>query len=226
MFLLISNYLEPIACLLYFVSLVFHYRVQKQRVTKLLIFHYLIITILLTIGAIQIQGTESNNIWFYDIANLSTAIFIGTYFYYLLQHRTKKKIVSALVTIYILYSVFRHFTLEGDRLFDSIGYSFVSASVVIYVFMYFHQALKNVTEISILKEFNFWLASGYLVYFAGSFIIFVSYYYLTKKILHTYTTAERDILTALWGMHNALLFISALSLLTGSLWITYRRKSP
>ena len=37
--------------------------------------------------------------------------------------------------------------------------------------------------------------------------------------------AEIHFLTNLWGLHNCLLFLGALSLLTGSLWITYRRKS-
>ncbi|MGZ8517069.1 MAG: hypothetical protein ACXWWD_06960 [Chitinophagaceae bacterium] len=221
MFSIISNYLEPFACLLYFVALIIH-----NRRSNLLLTYYIIGIILLSVAAIQVETKKTgNNIWIYDIVNLLTAICIGAYFFFLHQASLKKKIVLFVIGLYLTYVVIRNFTLGDIRLFDSIGYSIVSASVVIYVFMYFHQLLKNVTEASILKEFNFWLASGYLVYFAGSFIIFVSYYYLTTKILHSYTPEERQLLTALWGMHNVLLFISALSLLIGCLWINYRRKS-
>ena len=149
----------------------------------------------------------------------------GIYFYRLLQAPQKKKTVVLFTIFYLVYALIRNFTLTQVRLFDSMGYSIVSASIATYVFMYFHQLLKNVTGASILAEFNFWLASVYLIYFVGSFIIFVSYGYLTNKILSTYTKQETHLLTALWGLHNILLFISAISLLTGCLWLTYRKKS-
>lgn len=223
LFSFITNYLEPLACLLYFVAVLLNRKTTKRADTQILSIYYMLGTLVLLTGSVAVKVTN-NNMWAYDLMALFTAVFIGLYFYRLFQSQAKKRTVLVLVIAYLLYAVLRNFTLEGPRLFDSIGYSIVAASVAVYVFMYFHDILKNVTEANILGEFNFWLASGYLIYFVGSFIIFVSYYYFTNKILDTFTQPERDILTALWGMHNVLLFVSALSLLIGSLWITYRRK--
>lgn len=129
------------------------------------------------------------------------------------------------IGINVFYSIIKNIVFKEFYLFDSVGYSMVSVTIVIYVFMYFHQVLKNITEQNILRQFNFWLASGYLIYFLGSFIIFLTYYYLTKKVLAVHTKEEQYLINALWGLHNVLLFIGAFSLLTGSLWLTYRKRS-
>ncbi len=168
----------------------------------------------------------NGNIWIYNTNQCSLAqVLIGLHFYYLLESRIKKITVLVLISVYLFYAVIKNIILHDIALFDSVGYSLVSASIGVIVFMYFHQLLKHITEADILRQFNFWLASGYLIYFVGSFIIFVSYYYLTTKILTTYTQEERALLKSLWGMHNVLLFICALSLLIGSIWVTYRRRS-
>jgi Ca2+/Na+ antiporter len=225
LFSFITNFLEPLTCFFYVIVLGWQIRFSGNREVIPLLTYYFLASILLGLASLKIGKINKSNNWTYDTVIFLTAVLIGYFFYKIFQSSTKKKVVIILVSIYLVYAVIRNLTLEGIRLFDSIGYAIVSASLVIYVFMYFHQLLKNVTEIGILKEFNFWLAAGYLFYYAGSFIIFVSYHYLTKKILGTYTSEERDLLTALWGMHNVLLFISALSLLIGSLWISFRRKS-
>lgn len=225
MFNVIVNYLEPFACLLYVLGVMIYHKKHKKPANIFLLVYYFLASVLLTIGAILVEVQEEmNNIWAYDLVGIAGSVFIGLYFYRILQSAAKKKTVITLTTIFFLYVIIRNATLSGPRLFDSIGYAILSASVAAYVFMYFHQVLKNVSEVNILKEFSFWLSSGYLFYFIGSFIIFVSYHYFTLKILKTYTSEERDILTALWGLHNVLLFLSALSLLIGSLWVTYRRK--
>jgi hypothetical protein len=192
---------------------------------QVLYIYYVLTTILHSYIAItSALKISKGNIWLYEIVAFTTVVCLGYHFHQLLEGKKKKRVVLVLTGVYLTYAIVRQFTLEGQRLFDSIGYSLLSASVATYVFMYFHQVLKNVTEVSILKDFNFWLSSSYLLYFVGSFIIFVNYYSLTNQILKTYTSEERQLLMALWGLHNVLLFLGALSLLTGSLWITYRRK--
>lgn len=224
MFAFITYYLEPFACLLFCIALAIRYKSNKQAATQLLLIYYIAATVLLFIGCFKIGGRGSNNIWVYDLMAFFTSVFIGFYFYHLLQAPQKKKTVVLLILLYVVYTVIRNYTLTGVRLFDSMGYAIISASIACYVFMYFHQLLKNVTAVSILEEFNFWLASVYLIYFVGSFIVFVSYNYLTNKILISYSKEESHLMTALWGLHNILLFVSAMALLTGCLWLTYRRK--
>ena len=221
----ITNYLEPFACFVYLVALLIYYRKQKQAGVSSLLGYYILSAVLLSFGAFSVGKTKAGNIWVYDLVLLFTALLIGLYFYHILQSRAKKRTVIALTVAFLAYAIYRHLSVAELRLFDSIGYSIVSASVVIYVFMYFHQLLKNVTETSLLREFNFWVASSYLLYYVGSFIIFLSYYYFTNRLFANYSRKDQELLTALWGLHNVLLFAGALSLLIGSLWVVYPRKS-
>jgi len=223
-FAFFTNYLECLCFLLYFLALRMYNRKEKSKAIKQLSIYYLLITLLQVYGTLEVKFLYIGNIWVYDAVAVLTAIFISHHFYRLLESPKKKTTVLVLFGIYIVYAIIRHTTLEGRRLFDSAGYAILSASIAVYVFMYFHQVLQKVTNASILRDINFWLASGYLFYFVGSFFIFVSYYYFTTLIIHTLTKPEKRLLTSLWGLHNVLLFISALALITGCLWINSRRK--
>ena len=219
-----TNYLECLCFLVYFIALRIYYRKNKLAAVKQLSIYYLLITLLQLYGTVEVKLLKAGNVWVYDTVAVLTAAFISHHFYRLLESPTKKTTVVALFCIYLVYAVIHHATMEGRRLFDSIGYSILSASIAIYVFMFFHQMLQKVTAASILKDFNFWLASGYLFYFIGSFFIFVSFYYFTMLVIENPKREETRLLTALWGLHNVLLFISASSFLIGCLWIDSRKK--
>lgn len=222
---LIGNLLEPLAYLLYLAAVYLYARRQKTSDTKPLLLYYALAFSLILSGSIMVEMDGPDTIWLYNLHAFATVLLPGLYFRSLLQSRFKKHSCTFLMVTVTVYLLVKNLVLREFHLFDSIGYSLVSASVVIYVFMYFHQLLSNVTDQNIFRDFNFWLTSGYLIYFFGSFIIFLTYRYFTAKILATYTQEERYLLTNLWGLHNCLLFVGAASLLTGSLWITYRRKS-
>ncbi len=193
--------------------------------------YYLLATLCMIVASLMPMYKElqlfnvASNIMLYNLLALCTVLFIGVYFRKQMHSALKRKLIIGMIFFYVAYVIIKNFFLKEYVLFDSLGYSFVSAIVTVYVFMFFHQVLNNVTEESILTRFDFWLSAGYLINFLGSFIIFLSYYYFTRKILATYTTAERELVTALWGVHNVLLFVSALSLLIGSIWLTYRNRS-
>ena len=221
----ITNLLEPFSYLLYLIGILIHYRHTRWRSQKWLGVYYFLATILMIITTNIFSDETTNNIWAYNVSAVVAAVCIGVYFHQLLQSNLKKWVVVCLLSGFLLYAFIKNIIMKDFGLFDSMGYSYVSASVAVYVMMYFHQLLSHVTDTNLFRQFNFWLASGYLIYFMGSFIIFLSYYYFTKKILSTYTSEERDLLTTLWGVHNMLLFVSALSLLLVSLWLTYQKKS-
>lgn len=222
----ITNFLEPFSLLLYAVALWIFYRKNKNLELRPLAYFYMVAGMLQLYGSLNVEFkfVSFGNIWVYDTVAMLTAVFVSHHFYRLLHSPAKKRAVATLLVIYVIYVITRNATLDGARLFDSIGYAILSANIALYVFMYFHQLLQKVTNISILKDVNFWLSSGYLVYFIGSFIIFVTYHYFTTLVIKTYTKQERALLTNLWGLHNVLLFIGAASFLIGSLWINSRRK--
>jgi hypothetical protein len=221
----IGNYLEPIAYLFWLAAVVLYGKRVGGKSVGLLRLYYSLSTVLMLTASLLIPIEDSETIWLYNIHAFSTVWMLGFYFRGQFQNVVKKKAATLLIAAASLYLLVKNLVLQEFHLFDSVGYSLVSASVVLYVLMYFHQLLNHVTDRSLFSDFNFWLTSAYLIYFLGSFIIFLTYRYFTDKILATYTRQERYILTNLWGLHNCLLFAGAVLLLAGSLWIVYREKS-
>jgi hypothetical protein len=166
---------------------------------------------------------DQDNRWVYNLVCLQSAIAICYYFHELFTNTKKKLVIKCLIAVNVCYFLVNNIMLGRLFLFDSIGYAILSASVSIIGFFYFYDVLKNVRIRQF--DFNFYLVSGYLIYFLVSFAIFLTYHNLTNRILDTYTDEERRLLTMLWGVHNILLFLSAATTLIGSLWIIYRSRS-
>jgi hypothetical protein len=77
-------------------------------------------------------------------------------------------------------------------------------------------------------NFDFWFVSSQFFYYLGSFFIFLTYGYLTKKLISSPEYSKQNIfyIRQLWVAHNVLLFLSALVIAGSLLWISFRRKSP
>ena len=126
-----------------------------------------------------------------------------------------------------IYFVTVNFLSPHSLLFDSLGQVILSIAVVIMAFMFMHQVLTNVTEESLWLNFDFWFVSAQFMYHLGTFFIFLTFQDLTTKIMSSnlYSKDNRILLTQLWGVHNVLLFLSALLISASIVWISFRRKS-
>ena len=216
-----ANFLEPIAYLVYFIAFLLEIRKHKAINTWILLIHYLFATILMVYAAMKALLNQ-NNVWLYNLVCLQSSVAICFYFHQLVVGRKQKLIVKFILAANVIYFLVTNVILGRFFLFDSIGYAILSVSVSILGFFYFYDVLKNVRIRQ--YDFNFYLVSGYLIYFLVSFAIFLTYHYLTNRILDTYTDEERGLLTILWGVHNVSLFLSAMTTLSGSLWIIYRNR--
>jgi hypothetical protein len=219
----ISNLLEPISYGLCGVFILFFLRRNNKMKWRVLMVYYFIAVALL-VKAAHVE----TNIEIYSFLSLLTFICLGTYFYYTLLSLWKKRVVLLGCFIQAGYYIMESMLFPDAKVFDSTGYVILSIGVVLMSFMYIHQLLTNVTEEPLSLNFDFWFVSSQLFYHLGSFFIFLTYGYLTQKILLTdlYSYENRIYLSQLWRVHNGLLFLNALIIAVGSLWISFRRKSP
>lgn len=220
---LISNLLEPLSYGLCFLFFFIHARKNNSVKWKVLTTYYLLVTLLM----VKII-TSNPNIEFYSYFCLLSSIGIGIYFYYILLSRRKRAIVISFIIIQILYYVISNFLLPPPKVLDSISYVILSMSIVIMGFMYMNQLLSNITEEPLLRNIDFWFVSSQMVYYFGSFFIFLTYGYITQKILtsNLYSYENRVYISQLWRVHNVLLFLSSLIIATSVVWIYFRKKSP
>jgi len=115
---------------------------------------------------------------------------------------------------------------KEDVFFPSMGFIIVSSGIIVLVFLYLHQLFSKIAGDGLSGNFDFWFICSQLIYQLGSFFIFLTYNYLTQKILpnESYTYENRSLLASLWGVHNVLLFLGSLITCFGVAWI-YRKKS-
>lgn len=154
-----------------------------------------------------------DNIWIYNLFYLITIISISYYFYKILKTSFKRNIVAILlvlnIIIFLIYDV-----LSGKFFKEYNEYVFAVCfiSIVVYAFLFYDHLLRNVTETNILYSFEFWLVSGYLFYFLGSFILILFY--------KAATIPERG---KIWALQNEILFLSSIIILIGTIRIRVKK---
>lgn len=220
---LVTNLLEPISFFVYFLALAIRQPSRTVPHNRLLMWFYALGTLLHGYASLQVYRNQSN-IWVYDVVLALSSVVISHYFYRQF-HSTRKKLIIVVLAAVVLFYALAHQVLSARAgYFNSLGYALLSMTVCVYTFLFFHQALNNVSDRVLYHQFTFWLVTGYIIYYLGAFLIFLTYYYFTKKIIYTYTEEERTLMSLLWGVHNSLLFAGAALTLTGSIWTIYRKK--
>ena len=224
--IVIAFILEPAAYFLFAAFIFYHSRNDRRTKNKVLYLYYFIATILMTKASLSGLNGESN-IEIYSFLCLITFICMGVYFYHTLTSGWKQKVVVACCMLeaayYLTYNVF----IERESVFDSIGHVLLSLGMMLMVFLFMHQVFANVKDELLSLNFDFWFVCSQMVYHLGAFAIFLTYNYLTKKILaeELYSAENRILVTKVWGVHNVLLFLSSLITASSVVWIAYHRKS-
>jgi hypothetical protein len=131
-------------------------------------------------AAFSSQGIVTN--WVYNIFNSHIAailflLLIRTF----LKRKIHKKIVTVLIVLFLLISLFlhligiSHYNDEGEYLSF-----FNSVLVLCSCGLYFLEliTLDEFLEINPLKQFSFWASTVILFYFSSSFIFYISYKHL------------------------------------------------
>ncbi|MDE3213132.1 MAG: hypothetical protein KGM98_07850 [Bacteroidota bacterium] len=224
MFSIITNILEPVSYFIYLTAFVYRYFYTRKTSHLLPVAYYFIASIMMTYASV-LADRWMGNLFLYNYFLLPAGIiFFAGYFMdiFLKQYR---KVVWILFTLNGLLFVFKIAFIPRQEVFDSIGFATLSISVLVFCFMYFRQLLNEVSEKPIFGNFNFWVVCSFFISYSGSFLVFLTYYYLTEKISTDYVDKTRHLLTVLWGIPNVLLFISGIFTLTGAIWTNYRRKS-
>jgi len=222
----ISFLLEPVAYFIYALIFLWIWRQKSRKPRYMILCGYYLAATTLMVKASMVK-TDSN-IDLYDFLFLLSSICLAAFFYLLYTDRIKKLIAAIIGGAEVIYFIFNNLIFSGSPLFDSTAYVILSSGVAVMIFMYIHELLVNISEQPLLFSFDFWFVSGQIIYHLGSFIIFLTFNYLTKKILPAefYSHENRAILTKLWGVHNVLLFLGSLLTTGGVAWISFHKKSP
>jgi hypothetical protein len=215
--------LEPLSYVLFSIAFLLRTHFEKQAKVNVLFVYYLLAAVSFSYAGWLVFKNQNNN-WIYNLLYLPAVVAICYYFHETFYSKRSKAIVKFFIALNIIYFVVRVLFFGRLVIIDSFGYSLLSISVSFLSFVYFYQLLRHVNEFKVWANFDFWLISSYLLYFLGSFFIFLLYSNLTYNILDSYTYEQRSLLSILWGVHNVLLFLSSVITLVGSLWVAYHNR--
>ena len=221
---LITNFLEPVSYFIYLLAFTFH-SFKTGRMSAWVPPLFYLFGGVLMVYASYLAGNLIENVFIYNYLLLPASILFFSWYFKTNLHTPKRQ--RAVLWLFILNGllfILRAIFLPQNHMFDSVGFTTLSLSVLILCFIFFKQRLKEVSEKPIFGNFNFWVICGFFISFSGSFLVFLTYYYLTEKISTAYVYANRHLLTLLWGIPNILLFAGSLFTLIGSIWTNYHRK--
>lgn len=107
-------------------------------------------------------------------------VFWSYYFYQILSNKISKGIVMALFSLTLTFNIFSHLFLSQDfNRLDSFAISVSYISLIMMSILYFYQLLNSLEINDLFQYPHFWINSAVLIYFSGSFFMFIYGEYIT-----------------------------------------------
>jgi hypothetical protein len=101
-------------------------------------------------------------------------LFIGFYFYQILEISWSKKIVILLVIFTLILTVWSHLGTGRDfNRLDSFALSVGNLAMIFMSLLFFYQLLNTLEIKNLLTYPHFWICVGILIYFSGAFFTFI-----------------------------------------------------
>mgnify|MGYP001557449370 CR=1 FL=1 len=202
---------ELIACISFLVPLVPGWWLFPRMDASL----RLLVIILTVLGLFATAGYYTSqhfipNLGMYFVSYLLDFYLFSLLFLGLLPKNRARWII---VTSMILFAVFvavriRHILAAGN--FDSYTPAFLGAAMMVYSVLFFNEQL-NLPQITfIYKTPWFWVVTGLLLYYAGSFLILLTTNYLMNR--------DNAFIRGLWDLLDILTLVRNLLIALGLVW--------
>jgi hypothetical protein len=107
---------------------------------------------------------------FYTITEYS----LFCYFFYLVLPTNKiKKIVPYVWFGFLLFAFIDIYFVNEMGGFDSFAIGIESIIIIVFCIIYLYLQIKNANDLLIYSTFNFWVIISFLIYFAGTFFLYI-----------------------------------------------------
>jgi len=149
----------------------------------------------------QLLGLKStNNLLAYHLSCIVNVYILYNFFCLILHSRVTRFVDLFFVVPFIILSIFNFIYLK--RTFTI--YGLTSIWVVIKCLSYYAEKFKAPPKEDLLTSRVFWMVSGFFLYYAVAFFIFMAYDFITEGVLNGVITNILHI----WLVHNVILAIS------------------
>lgn len=150
---------------------IFYYR-KLSPFLKVLVY-FIILKAVGEIGGNVLYELGVNNQGFYNVYTIASYFLIAPIFYMKLRKPAMKYIVGFSMLAYGLFGIYNFFFLEGVVYLDSYTMTLESFFIIALAIAYMFQVFTDLKVIEIEKDAMFLLSAALLLYFAGSFFLFL-----------------------------------------------------
>lgn len=152
-----------------------------------------------------------NNLQLYSVKYLLQFYLYALLFRSILSGRLARRFIGLSMIVFGVFVLTRIRSLTAGDDFDSYTSAFLSVAMLFYCVFYFNQQLSRPQITFIYKTTWFWVVTGLLLYFAGSFLILLT----TDYLMNRDNTFIRD----LWNLHDELRTIKNILIALGLFFI-------
>jgi len=120
---------------------------------------------------------REQNGWIYNIVTLVQVSFWLFLFRQLIEGQLVKRVSVTLIAAFLLFSIVNLVVIQGPYAFNNYTLIAGSAIIIFQSCLYLFQYQASGKDVVVLKDPTFYLASGPLFFFAGTFVYFSLYHY-------------------------------------------------
>jgi hypothetical protein len=206
---LVNNLLESLSLLIVVLIFIFKYRDWALMRGMKILFMYFLLAFINTAFATGLAFLNKQNVFWYNLNGFCSLASLTWFFYNLSNDFYQKKIIlwGGLIGLFLFLYIL--FYWDNNITFFSPGYAIGSLLIILFSLLYLKEELTR--KNSLHNDRTIWIICALLTYYLCSFLIHVSYKYLTNnflagKLSHTFFTPGN-----LWGIHNVILFLSCIA---------------
>jgi len=199
------DHVELIACISFLVPVIPGWVLIKRmsRTLRLLVI-ILSLMLLFAVGGYYTGTHYIPNLWIYFGGYVLTFYLFSVLFRRLLATPLAKWLTGSLMVLFGVFTALRIKDIITPGNFDSYTPAFLSIAMMAYCILYFNRQLGQPQITFIYKTPWFWVVTGLLLYYAGSFLILLTTDYLMLRDT-VFTWGLWDLLDGLTIMRNLLI---------------------
>ena len=165
--------------------ILFFFRKQKKSKELALVFTFQLVGFLseITFAIIQKKVSVNNASIILDLFTVVAVLILAFLFQTILFSIKFRKIILYSSLALSAYIVVKFFISRSEFTFNSINVAALAILVIVWSIIFFYEQLTkptDVTQLFLYSSPSFWIVTAYLIYFAGTFFLFI--YSQHKKI--------------------------------------------
>ena len=137
-----------------------------------------------------------NNLPFLHLFTIVEFSFLGLIFYKVFTHPLFKKAIIVTIIAFAAFAVINALFIQTLYEFNTIARAVESFLLILLALLFFYKIFRESVVVHLGRYPMFWISSGILVYFSGSFFLFIFSNYILEQ--------PGDMLYSYWGIHSVL----------------------